>query len=120
MTEEDFVQGLVGAVPEVSGLIAEHRRDQFGELLLHVLVADVRRFVLGAFERNESDLVARCLGFLDLALRSGDERVQNAVAVSFVEDTGWWDRAMVPFMAAWPEGLRAEAERQRRWKPPAG
>lgn len=50
-------------------------------------------------------------------LTDGNERVENAVAVSFVEDTGWWDDAMAPFIAAWPEPLRAEARRQRDWRP---
>jgi hypothetical protein len=46
-------------------------------------------------------------------LQEGDERVENAVAVSFVEDTGWWESDMVAFVASWPTPLRAEADRQR-------
>jgi hypothetical protein len=53
---------------------------------------------------------------MDKGLREGDEDVENAVAVSFVENTGCWDPAMLPFIATWPEDLKAEAERQRFWR----
>jgi hypothetical protein len=33
--------------------------------------------------------------------------------VCFVEDLGWWDPAMQPFIEVLPEGLLAEVERQR-------
>ena len=74
---------------------------------------------IAMFERGESDSLARLLGVLDRSLLEGDEDVENAVAVSFVEDTGWWDPEMGPFMSVWPAGLMAEAERQRQWRPSA-
>jgi len=49
----------------------------------------------------------------DTGLREGDERVENAVAVSFVEDTPWWDPDRSAFIASWSPALRAEAERWR-------
>ena len=48
--------------------------------------------------------------------RSSIEYVENAMAVSFVEDAGWWDPKMEPFMAAWPLPLREEADRQATWR----
>jgi hypothetical protein len=35
------------------------------------------------------------------------------MAVSLVEDTGWWDPTTQLFIEAWPAGLRAEVDRQR-------
>ena len=70
---------------------------------------------IALFEERETEALRRLLGVMDAGLRDGDEYVVNAVAVSFVEDTPWWDEAMEPFITAWPPGLRAEAERQRRW-----
>ncbi len=88
MTEADFVRSLAHEAPEVRDLVAEHLRDQSGELLLHLLVADVRRAAVDAFQRGDGDLLRRLLDLLDRALREGDERVENAAAVSFVEDSG--------------------------------
>lgn len=50
-------------------------------------------------------------------MREGDERVENAVAVSFVEDTPLWDESRHAFIERWPPALSAEAERQRNWRP---
>jgi hypothetical protein len=35
------------------------------------------------------------------------------MAVSFVEDTGWWEPEMHPFIAAWPDELAHERAYQR-------
>lgn len=118
MTEADFVRSLVDEAPEIRDLIDVHLRDQSGELLLHLLVADVRRVAVDAFQRGDGDLLRRLLDLLDRALREGDELVENAVAVSFVEDTGWWEPAMRPFIDAWPAALRAEALHQQSSDPP--
>lgn len=83
-------------------------------MLLHLLVADVRRLSEEAWRRHDGDVVRRCVHRLHGALRTSEDAVQNAVAVSFVEDTGWWDTAMDACLATWPPALAAEAERQRR------
>ncbi|WP_155859542.1 hypothetical protein [Cellulomonas sp. KRMCY2] len=46
-------------------------------------------------------------------LRQGDDHVRGAIAVSFVEDTGWWEPEMQPFIATWPAELVNELARQR-------
>ncbi len=112
MDTAHFVDLLLRTVPEAGDLHREHLEDNFGELLLHPLVADVRRLSFRAFEAGDRDLLRRCLEVMDAALRDGDVELENAVAVSFVEDTGWWDPDMQLFVAAWPAALRAEAERQ--------
>jgi hypothetical protein len=116
VSSHEFLAELSLHVPESQELVAEHLED-YEELLLHVLMGDLRRMAIAMFERGESDSLARLLGVLDRSLVEGDDHVQNAVAVSFVEDTGWWDPEMAPFMRVWPAGLTAEAERQRRWRP---
>ncbi len=73
---------------------------------------------MDAFQRSDGDLLRRLLDVLDRALREGDERVENAVAVSFVEDTRLWDPAMRPFVDAWPDALQAEALHQQSSDPP--
>ena len=107
---------LVAAVPEFRPVLDEHVAD-FDEVLPHVLFGDLTRFVLAAHERGDTALVSRSLEWLDRALRGGDERVQNVVAVSFVENVGVWDEALDEFVASWPAALREEARSQRDWRP---
>lgn len=114
LTKRAFVVALLDAVPECKPVVTEHWNDFDGDVLLHLLVADVRRLSEDAWRRQDHALMCRCLDFLDLALRTGDEYVENAVAVSFLEDTGWWDSAVSDYIAAWPPALAAEVERQRQ------
>jgi hypothetical protein len=113
LTRGQFVVSVLASLPEASAVVAEHLDDQEGELLLHLLVADLRRLLLDAWQRQDQDVLHRGLTFLDAALTTGDEYVNNAVAVSFVEDIGWWEADMQPFIASWPKALATEVERQR-------
>lgn len=93
-------------------LVQEHLADWYPEVLDHLLVAELRRHV------EQLDVVkdCSCIDHIDRAMSSGDAAVQNAVAVSFVEDWGWWDFPVEAF-DTWPKTLRAEVARQRNWTP---
>lgn len=93
-------------------LVQEHLADWYPEVLDHLLVAELRRHV------EQLDKVSDCafIAHVDRAMSSGDAAVQNAVAVSFVEDWGWWDLPAAA-LDTWPETLRAEVARQRNWTP---
>jgi hypothetical protein len=82
-------------------------------LLLHLLVADLRRFAIAAFDAGDFGSSRRLLTVVDQALADADEAVDKAICVLFVEDVGWWDPAMQPFIATWPAGLTADLERRR-------
>ncbi len=101
MTADDFLAALAIEVPETQQVVKDHLKDN-GPLLLHLLTADLRRFAIDAFASGHRDVLGRLLALIDRALRDGVDDVNNAVAVSFVEDTGWWDPAMRPFIEAWP------------------
>ncbi|MGH3728658.1 MAG: DUF7674 family protein [Micromonosporaceae bacterium] len=116
MTPGDFVARLPIEVPEAEYVLAEHRAD-YGDVLPHLLTSDLLRLAIELFERGHNEPVGRLLGFIDHALREGDEALQNAIAVSFVEDACWDDPASEPFIAIWPQGLQTEVERQRSWRP---
>lgn len=109
----EFVSRLTSRVPESSTTLREHLAEQEGELLLHLLVADLRRLALAWFEEGNTEALARLLDVLDTALREGDEYVENAIAVSFVEDLGWWEPDMQPFITTLPGELANEVERLR-------
>ncbi len=115
ITVAGFVDLLTQSCPETVPIVAEHLIDHDNEVLLHLLIADVRRFSIERFEEGDTAALRLCLDVVAQGLTDGDEHVVNAVAVSFVEDTGWWDPLMQPFMATWPAPLRDEAERQRKW-----
>jgi hypothetical protein len=115
MDTDAFVTRLVAEVPEAAPVLAEHLRDN-DELLLHLFVADLRRMCDEAWTSNNLELLQRLLGSFDQAFGAADELVSNAVAVSFVEDSCLWDPANEEYIASWPEGLLAEATRQRTWE----
>lgn len=94
-------------------VVLEHLEDNDG-LLLHLLTADLRRYATEAFDSGRSDVLQRLLNVINRALVDGTEDVENAMAVSFVEDTGWWDAEIQPFIESWPSELRSEALRQKK------
>lgn len=116
MTETDFLDALAIHVPETHPVVDEHLQDNDG-LLLHLLTADRRRIAIQSCDTGQSDVLDRLPALVDVVLRKGTDDVQNAMSVSFVEDIGWWDPAVQPFIEALPAGLRAEVDRRRsqRW-----
>jgi hypothetical protein len=77
-------------------------------------LADLLRFAVERFDSDERDVAERCLLLVDRALRKGDEYVQNAVAVSFVENVGAFPGETDGFIASWPQGLLNEKASQDR------
>jgi hypothetical protein len=116
LTRASIHEAMREAVPEFGPTIDEHL-EEFGEDVRYLLFGDMTRFVLAARADGATDLVERCLAFLDLALREGDDSVQDLVAVGFVENVGLWDPANRSFIRSWPAALKAEAQRQADWKP---
>jgi hypothetical protein len=112
MTATDFLDSLARDVPESEPVVIEHLENNDG-ILLHLLTADLRRFTMRPFDTGQMNVLDRLLASIDIALRDGTDDVQNAIAVSFVEDTGWWDPTTQPFIEVWPPALRAEVDRQR-------
>jgi hypothetical protein len=53
---------------------------------------------------------------VDWAFREGDPSVRNAVEVSFVENSGWWEPEAESFVKFWPAALRIERDRQANWR----
>lgn len=106
-----FVSGLLNAIPETQTVVDEHYGDN-GELLLHLLMADLARFAYAAFRARRTDVASRLLNYLDVALREGDHQVENAVCLSFVASVSSSKPGQQKFIATWPPALQEEAERQ--------
>lgn len=92
-------------------MVREHLDDQDGELLVHLLMADLLRFGVTAFEKGQTDEAVRVLRFVERCLAEGDEYVTNAVQVSFIEDYGHGPKQPDSFLALWPEALWDELGR---------
>ncbi len=111
ITRASFAADLLSAVPEVDDTVREHLDDYEGELLLHLLMADLVRYGVAAFEDGRSGEAHRLLEFVDSCLADGDGYVTNAVLVSFIENYGYGQNEPDSFVAIWPDGLRAELGR---------
>lgn len=113
MTSHAFTQELIAEVPSIGPLVSEHLADADGELLIHLLMADLLRFTVREFHEGDRDISKSCLSVVDRALRFGDDALTNAVAVSFVENAGLEDGETPEFIATWPQNLRQELASQQ-------
>jgi hypothetical protein len=96
---------------EIGRIVEGHQAD-YDDVLLHVLVAELRRFAERTFDGGSSEVLDRLLDLLAESFEQADAIVQNAIAVSFVEDSCPWEPAVSEFVAVWPGPLQREARRQ--------
>jgi len=89
LTSAEFLERLGVLVPEVEPTVREHLGDNDGEMLLHLLTADLRRLAIAWFSAAQDEPLHRLLDVVATGLSQGDDHVQNAIVVSFVEDAGW-------------------------------
>ena len=111
ITQDGFVHNLVAVVPEAAETDRGHLDDQEGELLIHLLMADLLRLTVRVFGDGREDVARRLLEFIDRCLSEGDEYVRNAVSVSFVEHYGSGSDEPEALLSLWPAGLRADLGR---------
>lgn len=111
-TAKEFVATLRTDAPEVAQVVREHFDDNEGELLIHLLMADLLRFCVAAFAKGDVPACRRCLDVVASALTSGDEHLRNAVEVSFVEHVGVNPGETPAFLSTWPKPLLMELREQ--------
>lgn len=83
-----FVGALVYRFPELLEVLQEHLEDQAGEVLPHVFMGDVTRWLVRRFlaaGRNDATL-REILSFMEGAFKSDREEVKELLAVSFLEN----------------------------------
>ena len=129
VTEAELFQHVVDVAPGFEAVRAAHLRDNFGELLLHLPMADLLRYVslaLGAPDSLDGlavppteQEVGSIFAVLDRGLAEGDAATENAVAVSFVEYL-WGEPSWPQLEPLLGPALRAEVQRQREWRPGGG
>jgi hypothetical protein len=85
------IDALRQQVPEIEGLFSEHIKDN-DELLPHVFMADVTRFVEETQARAEhgsssaENVLQRLLGCLERASAIGDESAKELIVASFIQN----------------------------------
>ena len=125
MTAEQLFKRISMAAPGFAVVVNEHLRDN-GELLAHVLMADLLRYIGSYFTRSSTigaepptaAEVRTMLQVLDAAMDNANSATENAIAVSFVEGIEgepFFSR-LAPLLGP---RLRAELERQKAWRPAA-
>lgn len=112
ISADQFVARLRAEVPEFADQIEEHIADN-DELLPHLLLGDLARACVTAWQTDDSAFNLRALTVLDevLAESDGDDYMGNAISVSFVEHVGPWDPSIREFIADWPPALLQDARR---------
>lgn len=80
----------VGAVAPSFGAVAQEHLEDNGELLPHLLMADLLRYVGASLSSSGESLASQSevlavLAVLDAAAACGNEETENVVAVSFCE-----------------------------------
>lgn len=89
ITKEIFFDSLLEKVPELNSVYEEHLSD-YDELLPHVLMADITRFILDLLDKDHNqsneEKISIFLRHFENALKLGDEEVKNIVVVSFLEN----------------------------------
>ncbi|TWT96121.1 hypothetical protein Pla108_32030 [Botrimarina colliarenosi] len=102
-----FVEDLVERFDDLRTIFQEHVADN-DEILPHLFMGDVTRYVLsGGSQRQE------LVRHLNDALRTGEEYIENLIAVSFVENLESEEELERALRDAQADALREEWRRQR-------
>lgn len=81
-----FVGALCYQFRELIPILEEHLDEQEGEVLPHLLMADIERWAEKAVsDPQERSLLERVLGFIELEYPGADEETQELIVVSFLE-----------------------------------
>jgi hypothetical protein len=84
---EDFVRDLVTRFTPLAPLLAQHLKENFGELLPHVFFGDVTRWFEGELASDAMNPEAiGLLRYLESIYDAANDDVQNVIDVSFVEN----------------------------------
>jgi hypothetical protein len=115
MSPSELFDSIVAVAPPFQAVRREHLVDNDDQLLPHLLMSDLLRYLGSGITRgvDRAEIVA-ILNVLDEALASGNSETENAIAVSFVEHLEG-----EPFLAELDPllgpHLKAERERQLGW-----
>jgi hypothetical protein len=116
-----FCRRLVASIPGLSPILAEHRSDNFGEILPHPFMGDVSRWYLARIRQGDLVGAGELATYLDTEYVSGSPYVQDLLAVSFIENLPWEheDEALGVRSTLGP-ALQARQQEMWAWRPSGG
>lgn len=79
-----FIGALIYEHQDLLSVLEEHLEDNDGEVLPHLIMADVVRWLV-AHRADQADLSRRVFAWLESAYERGDEDERDVIAVSGVE-----------------------------------
>jgi hypothetical protein len=92
LTYESFIPALVVEVPGFRAIYEAHL-DAYDEVLPHVLLGDLTRYVIDTYRQSRIDAsgiaqqtMHEVLAFLEHAMQSSDPRLLELISVSFLEN----------------------------------
>lgn len=119
---EAVVDRLVNGFPSIRPLLEEHLTDNFGEVLPHLFLGDVTRYLTrladavnspgGGVASAELD---RMLAALDTEFVNGDEEVRELLVVSFLENLARDRGAAQQLRPLLKPGLGGELRKLESW-----
>ena len=110
-----FPEQLRAQVPGFDRIYDEHLRD-YDEVLPHVLVGELVRFLSDQARHHgeHSDALRQAMDLLEQGMSSADPRLQELVAVSFLENLDPADVAFPAISRLFGPRLREQYERYKR------
>ncbi len=83
-------EDLIKKIPEFKNILAEHK-EEYGEILPHVLFGDFTRFVIEHFVKSQKDpkskiVLQKSLELIEQMLSSDDQKIKELATVSFLEN----------------------------------
>ena len=108
---DTFARGLVAECPALQPIFEEHMRAN-DELLAHLFMEDVTRFVVDATTKPElRQPLELILNTIEEGLKLGSDDVEGLIVVSFVENLLGEDDAVSALLPLMGPGLREWVQR---------
>ena len=116
-----FCQRLVESIPALTPILAEHRSDNFGEILPHAFMSDVSRWYLARVRQRDFADAGEFATYLDAEYVNGSAYVRDLLAVSFIENLPWEheENALAVRSTLGPV-LQARQREMWSWRPSGG
>ena len=118
--EAKLIHQLVALAPELGPVYATHLEDNFGELLPHLMMADITRWTGALLQRIQSggptaptdlEQLQPVLALLEDRFASGDEPTRDLIAASFLENLWQTDEQYAAIKNLLGPSLRASLDR---------
>lgn len=104
-----FVERLTSASPQLTAVREQHVEDH-GELLPHVLMGDITRFVIARSGDESAEWVTDLLQHMESGLVSGNRDIAELVSVSFVENLSGETAVIAALLPEMGDALRKEVK----------